>query len=138
MNEYYDRFPTVLRKALNERKVKFPETLEKNYDSVVAFRGIRFINDRKEAVDKSDFLSQAERRLPGVDYEDIGEYSCSCFENIDELLIAFSLPRKNKGIAKGKIRCENGPIIREKEGTHIHWFLYDEIDPSEEFEVCLI
>lgn len=136
MKDYYERFPNVLKEALRQEKVSFPETLEKEYAPRVAFRGIRFIKDKKENIEKNDFLSQVERRLPGVDYEDIMEYSCSCFESIDELLIAFSLPRKNKGIAKGKIKCENGPIIMEKQGTHIHWFLYDGIDPSEDFEVC--
>ena len=132
--EYYKRFPAVLKRALIDGKVNLPDNLLKEFQTIIAYRGIRFKKGEKESVEKSDFLSQVERNIPGANYDDIGEYSCSCFENIDELRVSYKLPRKNKGIAKGKIKCENGPIVQD-EGTHIHWFLYDNVDPSQDFEV---
>ncbi len=135
INDYYNRFPSVLKKALLENKVRFPEELEKNFTPITAYRGIRFIEGKKEFIDKNDFLSQAERELPGTNYDDIYEYSCSCYEDIDELWVAFKLPRKNKRIARGIIECKNGPIIKEKDTTHIHWFLFEDTVPNERFEV---
>lgn len=135
MNEYYNRFPSVLKRALNENKVTFPDSLMKEYEEIKVYRGMRFVEGKKEYLEKSDFLSQAERELPGTDYDDIYEYSCSCFENVNELWVAFKLPRKNKRIAQGRIKCEKGPIIKETQSTHMHWFLYEGVDPSEDFEV---
>lgn len=136
MDDYYSRFPVVLRTALKEKQVVFPSVLLKSYSPELVYRGIRFVKDKKECVEKEDFLSQAERALPGVDYGDIGSYSCSCFRTVEGLVKAYQLPRKNKAIARGMIRDENGPIIKEMESPHIHWFLFSGIDPSNDFEVC--
>lgn len=136
---YYLKFPSVLKKALQDKVVKFPEELEKSYETFHVYRGIRYKAGEKENVDKTDFLSQAERRLPGTDYDDIGEYSCSCFEKLEELRLAYSLPRKNKGIAEGTMSCEAGARWKDRNDmwdTHWHWFLYDDIDPSRDFKVC--
>lgn len=137
MEEYYKKFPDKFKKVLLEKKVIFPDSLEKDYEPFAAYRGIRLIPHIKDRVEKEDFRSQIERAsdFPGIDYEDIENYSCSCFIDIDELLLAFRLPRKNKGIARGNIRKEYGPICREEESSHINWFLFNDADPSSEFEV---
>lgn len=132
---YYLQFPSVLRKALQEGKVNLPDGLLREYEPLHVFRGIRYKKDTKEFVDKSDFLSQAERDLPNTDFDDIGSYSCSCFEDVDELIAAFSLPRKNKGIAEGMMTCELGARLDDEGWTHRHWFLYDGVDPSDDFKV---
>lgn len=93
------------------------------------------VKGKKESIDRTDFLSQAERKLPDTDYEDIGSYSCSCFEDLEELELAFKLPRKNKAIAIGRIREINGPIWKNKEDSHIHWFLYKDANAVEDFHI---
>lgn len=134
-NAYFMKFPSVLRKALQSNKVRLPQTLQKEYEPLRVFRGIRYKLGEKECVEKADFLSQAERNLPGTDFDDLGSYSCSCFEDVKELELSFKLPRKNKGIAEGIMKCENGARLDDNEGTHKHWFLYDEVDPSCDFRV---
>lgn len=139
MNDaYYLKFPSVLGKALQDEMVELPENVEFEYNPVQVYRGIRYKMGVKECVDKTDFRSQAERRLPGTDYNDIGEYSCSCFEDLEELQLAYSLPRKNKGISKGVMSCKAGARWKNQNDaweTHWHWFLYDGADPSCDFKV---
>ena len=65
----------------------------------------------------------------------ITSYSCSLFMNIDELHQLTKFPNKNKAIAKGLIRSKFGPIDINEKTSHIDLFLYDNIDPSSEFEV---
>lgn len=136
MEPYYEKFPDVLKNALKENKVTFPTELQKRYKDIdVVYRGIRLVKGKKESIDRTDFLSQAERKLPDTDYEDIGSYSCSCFEDLEELELAFKLPRKNKAIAIGRIREINGPIWKNKEDSHIHWFLYKDANTVEDFHI---
>lgn len=134
-DEYYLKFPSVLRKALQSKTVTLPEKLKYEYEPLRVFRGIRYKEGKKEIIDKSDFLSQAERNLPNTDFTDIGSYSCSCFEDVEELILSYSLPRKNKAIAKGIMTCTLGARLDDPDRTHRHWFLYDEADPSDDFEV---
>lgn len=136
MEPYYEKFPDVLKNALKENKVTFPTELQKRYKDIdVVYRGIRLVKGKKESIDRTDFLSQAERKLPDTDYEDIGSYSCSCFEDLEELELAFKLSRKNKAIAIGRIREINGPIWKNKEDSHIHWFLYKDANAVEDFHI---
>ena len=135
MDDFFDRFPFVMRHALKEEKICFPSDAEKEFDDIMVYRGIRLVEGKKEHIDKSDFLSQVERKLPGIDENDIYEYSCSCFENIEELKLSYKIPRKNKAIAKGRLKSVKGCIIRDCKNTHINWFLYEGADPSEDFEV---
>ncbi len=82
-----------------------------------------------------DFYSQAERNLPGIDFDDIGNYSCSFFEKIEDIWEVLHYPRKNKKIAKGVIYDKDGPIIKEIGWSHIHCFLYEGVELSDRFEV---
>lgn len=134
MNTYYQCFPSVLREALESGRVSFPDNIQKEFSERQVYRGIRYKEPDKTTVVKDDFLSQAERMLPGTDMNDIGSYSCSCFQNQDELKAAFKLPRKNKGIAVGMLCDEYGPAVFEENG-HVHWFLFEDADPSDRFEV---
>ena len=133
--EYYERFPSVLKKALKENKVRFFPNLCKEYQPIEVYRSVRIVKNIKEVITKEDFYSQVERDLPGVDKDDIGNYSCSCFETIEEIWDRLHYPKKNKKIAKGVIYDNEGPIAKDKGSTHIHWFLYDGVDPSDRFEV---
>lgn len=135
---YFLKFPSVLKKALQEGTIILPNELQKEYKPIHVFRGIRYKIGEKEEIDKTDFLSQAERRLPGTDFEDVGSYSCSCFEKVEELILAYQLPRKNKCISEGIMRCELGARwddMNDNWETHRHWFLYENVDPSCDFKV---
>ncbi|MBR1702181.1 MAG: hypothetical protein IJ716_09540 [Lachnospiraceae bacterium] len=136
--ECYNKFPKVLRDALRNEKVMFPQTLRWEYEDMAVYRGIRYTK-QKSFVDKSDFCSNIERHLANsmvpADDHDIGSYSCSCFMDIDQLRLIANFPRKNYAIAKGMIKKEFGPIDVNDETSHVHLFLYENVDPSGEFEV---
>ncbi len=136
--EYYNRFPTVLKNALINGTVKFPDSLQCEYEDLVVYRGVSY-SKNKTTIDKSDFLSNMERNLINpmvpVDSKNISSYSCSCYLNIDEMRMCAKFPRKNKAIAKGIIQKEFGPIDINHATSHVDWYLFDEIDPSEKFEV---
>lgn len=134
--EYYGHFPSVLRNALEKGLVVFPDNLEKKFEPIEVYRGIRYKIGEKEKSMKEDFLSQMERNLPGYDPTEIESYSCSCFEDKQELINAMHMPRKNKKIACGHICADYGPCVKEKESSHIHWYLFEGVDPSDDFEVC--
>ena len=135
---YYNRFPTVLKDALRSEKVRFPNSLQCEYEELCVFRGVRY-TATKTAIDKTDFLSYMELKKinPMIPADDsrITSYSCSLFMNIDELHQLTKFPNKNKAIAKGLIRSKFGPIDINEKTSHIDLFLYDNIDPSSEFEV---
>lgn len=137
MEEYYQRFRAVLREALVEGRVEFPKNIQKNYSDIVAYRMVRYTEQKKEIV-LSDFESQVERGVPGLtpdDYSDIKKYSCSLFCDDNEAMLALHLPRRNKKLAKGEISDIYGPCIYEEDTSHVHLFLYDGVDPSGRFEV---
>ena len=119
-------------------KVRFPNSLQCEYEELCVVRGVRY-TATKTAIDKSDFLSYVELKkinpMIAADDSKINNYSCSLFMNIDELHQLTKFPNKNKAIAKGRIRSKFGPIIINEETSHIDLFLYDNVDPSNEFEV---
>lgn len=136
MDNYFQRFPAVLRNTLEDGRVEFQVGLKRCYPEQRVYRGIRYKVPDKTGVCREDFLSQAERKIPGTDMNDIGNYSCSCFTTKEELIAAFNLPRKNKGIARGTLYDGYGPAVFET-GGHIHWYLFADADPSERFEVMM-
>ena len=139
--EYYNRFPGVLRKALANGTVKFPSSLQRSYQELIVYRGVGY-SKNKTKIDKSDFLSNVERNMKNpmvpADYDNISSYSCSCYLKIEEMRICAKFPRKNRAIAKGKIKQEFGPIDMNRDTSHIDLYLYDKVDPSDEFEVVEI
>lgn len=136
--EYYNRFPRILRDALISEKVSFPDSLQHEYEELCVFRGVKY-TETKTAIDKSDFLSHIERQKNNpmivADDRKISSYSCSFFKNMEEMHQQTKFPTKNKAIAKGVIKSEFGPIDINEETSHVDLFLYDNADPSSEFEV---
>ena len=136
--EYYNKFPKVLKNALIDGIVSFPNSIQQNYDELTVYRGVRYSKD-KTIIDKTDFLSNVERNLRNpmvpADHEDISNYSCSCYLKLEEMRTLAKFPRKNKAIAKGKIKKEFGPIDVINKTSHIDLYLFEGIDPSDEFEV---
>ena len=136
--EYYNRFPLCLKNALLSGRVKFPSDIQKEYEDLVAYRGVKYSNN-KTNIEKSDFFSNMERNalnpMVPADADAISSYSCSCFLDIDEMRIHAKFPRKNAAIAKGIIRKDFGPIDINTDTLHVNLYLFDGIDPSNEFEV---
>lgn len=136
--EYYKKFPIVLRSALLKGEVAFPDSLNKEYDSLIVYRGVRY-NSIKTEITKDDFCSNVEQMLKNpvivADTEDISSYSCSCYLEVDAIRLYAKFPRKNKAIAKGVITKEFGPIDINNDTSHIDLYLFDNVDPSNNFEV---
>lgn len=136
--EYYKRFPATLRDALLSRRVEFPATIRKEYEDLVVYRGVK-ISKNKSEIDKSDFMSNVERKkqnpLVVADEDRISSYSCSCFMNIEMMKIIAKFPRKNSAIARGIIKDDFGPIDINEDTSHVDLFLFDMVDPSMCFEV---
>lgn len=47
-------------------------------------------------------------------------------------------PRKNKAIAKGLIKQEDGPIDIDDSTSHVNLYLFENVDLSDRFEVVEI
>lgn len=141
MDNYYLRFPNTLKKALSSRKIKLPDNLEIEFDSFLAYRGIRFIKNTKEEPNREDFLSQIELKELGKPFykqyqdDDVENYGTSLFCSKEELIKGLSLPRKNKAIVKGLVNSDLGSISKNVKSKHVLWFLYDNTCPERQFKV---
>ena len=141
MDNYYMRFPSVLRTALSSGKVSLPTNLEKEFIPFTAYRGIRFTKNIKESTSRDDFLSQIELKAKGdllyQQYleDDIDNYGASLFLEKEELERALFLPRKNKAIAQGTVKDEVGAVSKNLKTMHVLWFLYDQTSPESDFKV---
>lgn len=133
--DYYKRFPSVLRNALTEGKVSFPEETRWEYEPFTAFRAITRKPGESMELKPEDFLSQAEKRTREANFDDIGSYSCSVFIDEKQLKIALKLPRGNKHIAEGKVKAANGPINQSNRSTHVHWWLYEGASACDDFRI---
>lgn len=133
--EYIQKFPAVLRNALEKEVCRLPATIEFEYEPTKVFRGV-VIDEEKKKIDKTDFRSQIERGTT-EDVSALENYSCSVFRNVNELKNALHLPRKRnrKRIAEGDTISEYGARICSDSTSHIDWFLYEDADPSDKFIV---
>lgn len=139
--EYYKRFPVTLKNALFCGKVRFPSTLQKDYNDLCVYRGVKYTSEKK-TINKTDFFSYIELNkdnpLKMADDSKISSYSCSCFLNMDELHMQTKFPCKNKAVAKGIVKKEFGPIDINESTSHVDLYLFDNADPSNDFEVVEI
>lgn len=139
--KYYERFPSVLQNALLSGKVCFTATLKQRYESLIVYRGVKYTKN-KTFIDKNDFKSNIERKMENpfvTACEDkIESYSCSCYLNMDEMKMYAKFPRKNKAIAKGLIKQEDGPIDIDDSTSHVNLYLFENVDLSDRFEVVEI
>lgn len=124
-------FPSVLRESLQNNICAMPDKTEWEYAPILVYRGVKITKD-KTVIDRSDFLSQIERGL-SKNFADIKKYSCSVFTDVDVLSDSLKLPRRNKRIAVGHMQDKDGPCYRLNDDPHIHWFLYEDADPSDGF-----
>lgn len=131
------RFREVLQRCLDEGKVQLPSNVIWDYEELHdVYRGVK-ITTTKNAITQEDFDAQAEipqvSSRSGFNQNDISNYGCSFFDNLDMINLALHMPRKNKRVAKGILKKENGPIL--KEGSHIMCFLYEGAHIENDFEV---
>lgn len=84
-DEYYLRFPSILKKALIEGNVSFDGNVRYEYPPIRAYRMIKRKNNDETSIQLSDFKSHVEREAEGErfssrpDKNNIASYSCSLF-----------------------------------------------------------
>lgn len=135
--KYYLKFPSLLKEAIIQYNIEFPKETQTIYQRKEAFRGIVRKEGEVATPNNDDFLSYAELgKIPrGRSIKDIEIYSCSCYKTQKELEVGFKLPRPNRRIIKGLICDNKGCICVSKESGHIHWWIYENANPAEDFEV---
>lgn len=138
--EFYDKFPCVLRKSLKGGSVNSPEDMKKEFREFTAYRGITRKGSVEIQINKNDFLSQMEKfrdgKIPrGINSNDIGYYSCSLFLNKQALNTAMKLPRSNLYIIKGYVTSSKGVVSINNGTHHVNWWLYKDTDPSNDFKI---
>lgn len=135
----FDKFPDVLREALESGKVEFPRDIQWKYEDMVAYRAIEI--DRTNDVNiitRGSFASHAEK-YPIFKNCCISYYSCSCFltrkdlENVKKL--RDNLDNGKMKLAKGILKYKNGPIKIKEQNNHIDWFLFKEANPMDDFKL---
>lgn len=136
---FFLKFPCVLKKVLQDETVVFPEDCKIDFEDFIAYRAISRNNDDCN-IKKEDFLSQMELFLKGKKIrpypkkDNINSYSCSLYTDKEKLKIILHLPRKSKKIIKGYVNDIDG-IITVDDNAHVNWWLYENSDPSDRFEV---
>lgn len=147
---YYQAFPSVLRKALEDGKVSFDgveSDLEMEFEEFQAYRVLKrtFETDSFEVLE-SDFDSQAEMKekgtLPAVqlrdfDESDIGNYSCSFSSEPKSLSNVMRLRTKpERRLAIGKLKQQFGILKKKNESNgHIHLWRYEAVSMQSSFQV---
>lgn len=137
IDTYFLRFPSYFKDAIEKYDMEFPKDTSWEYDPQIAFRGIVCKNGESRTVNDSDFLSYAELgRIPkGHDISEIEVHACSCFKTKKQLEVGFKLPRPDRRIIKGTIKDDKGWIHITSKSGHINWWIYENANPSESFEV---
>lgn len=137
---FFEKFSLVLRLALERGLVSFDgHDVKYDYSPINVFRKLK-----GNSVQDDDFKSQAElygegllSRWPNNSNAemDIGNYSCSFFDNLENLKKLFS-HKRNYTFAKGILKKEHGAICYES-GGHIHCWCYENSNIKESFEVII-
>lgn len=140
--DLYNKFPSILKEKLKSGEITFPKDTEFQYERIEAYRVIKRKEGDESSVSKNDMKSYAEKnmnkRLRGkrnYDESDPHYYGVSFFTNIDSLIVAMDLPRKNNKIVKGYIYQEGGPQHTVKKTSHVCWWLFENVS-FENFLIC--
>lgn len=136
--ELYNKFPVILKEKLCNGEVKLPANTLFFYEKFLAYRGIARDKDDHTPVNANDMKSYFEQgkkpRGRRCDETDPGLYSVSLFVQLDEFKNTFKFPRPGKKVAQGYISQEGGPQCTSEESSHVHWWLYENVDFGE-FEI---
>ncbi len=143
-DEFYLKFPSVLRKALQSGVVSFDELpCETSFEPIPVYRVIKRQLEEQDNIEikEQDFLSQAELNAispKGTEAKDligdIGKYSCSFSLTKEWLQNIFKLPKKTKLLIYGTINETHGAINRDSI-PHIHCWIYKDVSLVKEFVV---
>ncbi|MBQ5540395.1 MAG: hypothetical protein IIU03_09195 [Bacteroidales bacterium] len=129
---YYDRFPDVLKQALKNGLISLEkEDILWDYPSFRVFRIIKrkkgedFVLNEKDFWSKPELLGSTGRVPTAADECEAGYYSCSFFTETEPLEILFKLPKPQKKLAEGNLESIYGPV-RINDGTkHVDCWLYN-------------
>lgn len=128
--EYYKNFPAILREKLKSGEIKLPNSIQFNYEPLLAYRVIKRKELDESPITICDMKSYYEEgkkpRGKIVDETDPRLYSVSLFQNIRSVKNLWKFPNPNKKIAKGFVYMEGGPQETEDE-NHINWWLYENV-----------
>lgn len=132
----YNKFPSVLKKELENGSVAFPIDMQISFTPQYVYRGIKREHEieENEKITMNDFKSYAElgKRVRGMQ-KNISYYSCSFFDSMTPIEVAFKLPKPNKAIIGGYVRDSYGTLYKKE--NHIDLWLYDEVSFENEFAV---
>ena len=130
--EYFNKFPEILRMKLANHEIVFPEGTRFLYEKILAYRGVIRGKDDNTPVNRSDMQSYyAMGKIPrGVNYEANAQYyAISLFKTLDGLRESWKFPKPNKKVAQGYVHQDGGPQYTDSKG-HISWWLYEDCDIS--------
>lgn len=144
-DDLIDKFHDRLRIALKNKIFNLPTDIKVEYAPISAYRAVD-VNDIAEGgFNPEAFYSQVElkyahpnmRRFVDLDENDIENYSCSLYTDIDKLNNYMHLPRKSKAVIFGKIISEEGVTKENFQTTHVHWWLFQGVHEQigDRFEV---
>ena len=134
--DFYIKFPTILRDKLLKNEIKFPNTIKFDYEKLLVYRAINRKENDNHAVTLDDFKSYFELKKnpkrPRGPKENITKnpyyYGVSSFlkRGCVEQLMKF--PNPNKKMIKGYVYKEGGP--QDTKDLHVCWWLYEKVDIS--------
>lgn len=136
-NDFYMRFPAVLREKLMSGEIEFPDTTQFEYLPLRTYRAVAREKEDNHAVDYNDFksyfeLNQSPKKQPrGIrtDFrKDPHYYGVSSF--IDRRIVEqkMKFPNPHKKMASGFVHKEGGP--QDTKDRHVCWWLFENADIS--------
>lgn len=139
LEELYLKFPSILRKKLQNKELLFPEDTEFDYESKKAYRVVRRDKDDFSEIRREDFDSHFDiyvktaKKPKGTDENWLNQseyYAASLFEKKEILEQRMMLPKPTKKIIEGEVRKEGGPRERNSTTCHVNWWLFEKADVS--------
>lgn len=134
MNDYYDKFPAILKSKIYSGEFTFPPATKYIYEPFKAYRCIVRTPGDASAVNRGDMRSYPElgRRVPrGRSIDDPDWYSTSLNTSLDKLKHDMCLPKPNRKIAVGTVHQDGGPQHMKEGNTHVSWWVFEELDLSD-------
>lgn len=134
--DFYTKFPVILRDKLLNQEIEFPDTTMFDYENLLTYRAVeRRIEDNHE-VTPDDFKSYFElgkkpknpRGLNKDITKDPHYYGVSCFLKKEIVAQKMKFPNPNKKMATGYVYKEGGP--QDTKDQHVCWWLYQNADVS--------
>lgn len=132
--EYLAKFPTILRKTLEENpkhRRRFLNRVQTEYEDLTVFRAIH----RADSIEDDDFLcNMEEAQIYDREYKrkSLELYGISVNEDPMQIVKSLSIPNVRHpalAVAKGKMKKDYGPADFVEGATHHNWYLFAEKIP---------